>query len=70
MAFIFVFSRKKAIKIVKSLSHDLKKVNKCRPVLYTPPNMIINMFRSFFWVGTNLKFDVGHGGEKYSLRNT
>ena len=41
-----------------------------RPVLYTPPNIINQIyFEVFFWDGTDLNFEVGHMIEKYSLKN-
>ena len=32
--------------------------------------MIMNYFWFFFWDGTDLKFEIGHKGDKYSPRNT
>ena len=40
-------------------------------MLYTLPYIIDQFyFEVFFCDGTDLKFEVGHKGEKYSIRNT
>ena len=59
MALIFVFSRKKVIRITIKAG-----------VIYTPLHDSNSLLRVFFLDGTDLKFDIGHKGEKYSLRNT
>ena len=70
---IFVFSREKDIRMVNLLSRDLKSFFKnWRPVLYTPLNLIIELFEAFFFGGerTFLKLEIVLRGEKYSLTNT
>ena len=41
------------------------------PVLYTPLNLVIELFLSFFhWERTYLQLEDVHKGEEYSLFNT
>ena len=54
MALIFVFIRRKAIGIVNSLFCDLKKVEKWRLVLYTPPIDDIEFLPKLLLLGRNV----------------
>ena len=39
--------------------------------MYTPlHDKLIFILSFFFWVGTDLAFEIGHKGGEYSLRNT
>ena len=68
---MFVSSGKKAITIVNSLSCDLKKNTlKNAGQCYIYPSHVNNFFKGFFFNGADLKFEIGHNGEKYSLKNT
>ena len=65
MGLIFVFSGKNAIRMAASFSWDLKEVKKFRPVLIYPHKRKIKfLLKVFFWDGTDLKFEIGHKGEK------
>ena len=39
-------------------------------VIYTPLRDNKTFLKVFFWEGADLKFEIEHKGENYSLRNT
>ena len=65
MAFTLVFSRKKTIRIVNSHSSILKKFKKTHDsVIYTPSLDNKFLVKVFFLDGRDIKFAIGHRGEK------
>ena len=70
MALIFGFSRRKAIRILNSLSCDFKKgLQMNASVVYTTLHDIMFIFKLFL-EGTYPKLEVLHNGKKLTLRNT
>ena len=70
MPLIFVFSLKKTVRMVKSLSYGLKKGQKMEPGVINTPLHDNKFLLKLFCEGSYLTLEFVYKGEKYSLRNT
>ena len=71
MTLLIINAEKITIGLVNSLSCDLNKgKNMHASVIYTHLHDNNFLLKVFLWDGMDLKFEIGHKGGKYSLRNT